>query len=104
MALNPFWEGGPLWGPRNKDCKVWAKLIRVIQRTYGHSNNIIGIEIMLIIDRRVDEQAATASPAKGTIDSRAIVCNYLIASGFTLGQFEGASRKANDEYLVSASE
>jgi hypothetical protein len=103
-ALNAFWEGRPLWGSRNKDCKLRAELIRIIQRSYSDSNNVIGIEIMLIVDRRVDKQAATASPAEGAVDSCAVVCNYLVASGCTPTQFEGASRPANDEYLVGASE
>lgn len=104
MALNAFWEGRPLWGPRNKDRKFRTELIRIIQGTYSDSNNVVGIEVMLVVNRRVDEQTTTAISAEGTIDSCAVVCNYLVASGCAPTQSERASRPAGDEYLVSASE
>jgi hypothetical protein len=104
MALNTLWESRPRRGSRNKDRKLWAELIRIIQRTNGGTDDVVSIRIKHIVNRRVDEQAATATTTKSTIDSCAIVGNYLVALRYTLAEFECASRPANYEYFVSARE
>jgi len=104
MALNTFWESGPCRGSRDKDRKFRAELARLIQSTDCGTDDIIGFEILHVVNRRIDKHAATASCAESTIDSCAAICDHLVALGGTTAQFECASRSTNHENLVSASE
>ena len=104
MALNTFRESRPRWGSRNKDRKLRAELVRIIQRTNSGTYDVVGLGIVHIVDRWVDEQAATATTTESTINSCAVVSNYLVALGCTLAQFECASRPTDNEDLIGASE
>jgi hypothetical protein len=104
MTLNTFWERRPRRGPRNKDRKLRAELVRIIQSTNSGTNHVIGFEILHVVDRWVDKQATTAASTESTIDSCAAICDHLVALGRTPAQVECASRPTNNEYFVSASE
>ena len=104
VALNTIWEGRPCRGPRNKDRKLWAKLVRIIQSANSRTNNVVGFEILHVVNRRVDKQAATAASAESTIDPCAAICDHFVALGGTPTQVECASRPTNNRDFVSASE
>jgi len=81
MALDVFRVRRPRRRPRHKDRKPRAELVRLIQSTVSGANDVIGFEILHVVDRRVDKQAATAASTESSIDCCVAICDHLVAVG-----------------------